>query len=68
LCLAVQGEYPEMVALLLRHGGAPDLVGWPGTADGKVARASAKMTLAGKSPRCSTAMPTRLSAESLAKL
>ena len=28
LCVAVQGNYPEMVELLLQRGGNPDITGW----------------------------------------
>jgi ankyrin repeat protein len=30
LCVAAQGNYPEMVELLLRHGANPDISGWMG--------------------------------------
>jgi hypothetical protein len=30
LSLAVQGEYPEMVELLMKHGANPDIQGWVG--------------------------------------
>jgi ankyrin repeat protein len=30
LCFAVQGDYPEMVELLLQQGADPDITGWMG--------------------------------------